>query len=78
MRRTITTQGEVRGGYNGKHCWLMELNSIAQTILNDFSTEFLYVKILALGGGVSSFFCHAKAKLPRNTVLLRFADGNYR
>ena len=53
-------------------------NSIAQTILIGFSTEFLYVKILALGRGVSSFFCHAKAKLPRNTGLLRFADGNYR
>ena len=37
-------------------------NSIAQTILIGFSTEFLYVKILALGRGVSS----------------RFADGNYR
>ena len=29
-------------------------NSIAQTILIGFSAEFLYVKILALGRGVSS------------------------
>ena len=25
VRRTITTQGRVRGGCNGKHYWLMEL-----------------------------------------------------
>ena len=25
VRRTITTQGGVRGGCNGKHYWLMEL-----------------------------------------------------
>ena len=71
VRRTITTQGGVGGGCNSKHYWLMEL-------LLDRTNNFnLYVKILALGRGVSSFFCHAKAKLPRNTGLLRFADGNY-
>ena len=50
MRRTITTQGGVGGGCNSKHYWLMEL-------LLDRTNNFnLYVKILALGRGVSSFF----------------------
>ena len=57
MRRTVTTQGGVGGGCNGKHYLLVEFNSIVPTILIGFSTEFLYVKILALGRGVSSFFC---------------------
>ena len=48
VRWTISTQGGVGGGCNGK----MKCNA--------------------------SFFCHAKAKLPRNTGILRFADGNYR
>ena len=39
--------------------------TIVQTILIGFSTDFLYFKILALGRGISSSFCHAKAKLPR-------------
>ena len=62
MRRTITTQGGVGGGCNSKHYWLMEL-------LLDRTNNFnLYVKILAVGRGVSSFFCHAKAKLMDWTI----------
>ena len=45
--------------------------SIVQTILIyyllfliGFSTDFLHVIILALDRGISSFSCHAKAKLP--------------
>ena len=72
VRRTITTQGGVGGRCNSKHYWLMEL-------LLDRTNNFnLYVKILALGRGVSSFFCHAKAKLPRKHWTLHFADGKYR
>ena len=35
--------------------------SIVQIMFISFSTDFLYVKILALRRGFSSFFCHAKA-----------------
>ena len=35
--------------------------SIVQIMFISFSTDFLYVKILALRRGFSSFFCLAKA-----------------
>ena len=49
--------------------------SIVQIILIGFSTNFLYVKILALGCAVSTFFCHAKAKLPRKQWTLIFIEN---
>ena len=45
---------------------LWSFHWVIQIILNGFSTDFFYVKIFALGRGVSLFiyfFCHAKAKL---------------
>ena len=42
----------------------MELLLDRTNYFNRFLNDFLYDKILALGRGVSSFFCHAKAKLP--------------
>ena len=39
---------------------VMELLLDRTYYFNCFSTAFLYVKILAQGRGVSSFFCHAK------------------
>ena len=43
-RRTITTQGGVGGGCNSKHCRLMELYSIVQTISLGFSTNICMSK----------------------------------
>ena len=34
-----------------------------QIILSGFSSDYLYVKIFALGRSVSLIFCHANAKL---------------
>ena len=56
MRRNITTQGGVGGGCNSKG-W--SFYSIVQTILIGFSTEFLYVKILALGRGFIFLSCES-------------------
>ena len=41
---------------------------IIHIILSGFSTYYLYVKILVLGS-ISLIFCHANAKLARNTGL---------
>ena len=51
---------------------------IVQTILIGFLTDFLYVKILVLGRGISSFICHTKAKLPSKHRTSMFADRKYR
>ena len=62
-RKGLTTRGGAGGGCNGKHFWLMELLLDRTTYLIGFSTDFVCVKSFALGRGVSSFFCHASAKL---------------
>ena len=53
----------------------MELLLDRTYILIDFSTDFLYVKILALGRVISSYFCHAKAKLPHKQWTLIFIEN---
>ena len=42
----------------------------------NFSTDFLYVKIFALGRYVSSCFCHAKTKLPCKHWTLNFIENS--
>ena len=53
----------------------MELLLDRTNYFNRFLNDFLYDKILALGRGVSSFFCHAKAKLPSKHWTLIFTEN---